>query len=458
MTQKNDNKSENNEDLENGSESQTIPAGVLKKPPHPMELLLKRGAISFTPKAGDIVDGTIIEKKGTRVFVDLGPQGTGIIYGKEYYLAQDFIKNLNSGDHMSAKVIESDNEEGYVELSMKDAGEERRWMNLRELMEKGTVLELSVLEANRGGLIMETEHVKGFLPASQLSPKNYPRVEGGDKERIFEALQKLVDQAIRVKILDIDPATQKLIFTERDLNQEVTKLALAKYKVGDEVEGDITGVVDFGAFMKFHPIGVVSSEGEDNASLEGLIHISEIDWTLIEDPRKALKPGDRVRAKIIDIQDTKVSLSLKQLKPDPWLKIAEKYKKGDIVHGRVTKFNPFGVFVELEGQVQGLLHISEFGTESRMREKLEIGQHHDFRVLLIDPKEHRMSLGIPKEETEGAEREEISAPSVENSATPAAPMERASSSETGRAAHEEGEPCPDGREEQKLQDDSSSPA
>lgn len=383
MTDENDGTNEKDSDGQNAIAEHSA-FGIKSR--HPMEFLLKRGVGSLCPKVGDMVEGVILEKKGTRLFADLGAQGTGIVYGKEYYLARDIIHDLETGDTISAKVVDPDNEDGYVELSLKDAGEERRWIELKEMAEKGTVLELPVMEANRGGLIFELKGVKGFLPASQLSASHYPRVEGGDKEKIFQELQKLVGETLKVKVLDEDPSEQKLIFTEKELDQEILRETLSKYKVGDEVEGEITSVVDFGAFMKF-----------DDAGLEGLIHISEMDWLLVEDPREILKAGDRVKAKIISIQRDKISLSLKALKEDPWKKVSEKYAKGDAVMGRVVKFNPFGAFVEFDQHVKGLVHISEFGTEARMKEKLELGQEYKFTVLLIDPAEHRMSLGIPGE-------------------------------------------------------------
>lgn len=355
---------------------------------HPMELLLKTVGGSRLFKAGDIIEGAVIERRTNRLFIDIGFQGSGIVYGREYYAAQDIIKNLKPGDIVSVKVVDPDNEDGYVELSLKEAGTEKNWSDLKKMLEQGEVLELPVQEANKGGLILEARGVKGFLPASQLSAKNYPRVEGGDKERIFQELQKLVGQKLTVKILDLSPAEDKLIFTERGRDLEGTRSALAKYKIGDVVEGEITGVVDFGAFMRF----------DEGAGLEGLIHVSEIDWSLVEDPREFLKLGERVSAKIIDIQGDKVSLSLKQLKEDPWVKIAEKYKKGDLVRARVTKFNPFGSFAQLESGIQGLVHISEFGTEIKMRSELELGKEYQFKILLIDPQEHRMSLGVLKEE------------------------------------------------------------
>lgn len=357
---------------------------ALKKANHPMEALLKAGATAFL-KQGDIVEGTVIEKRGGKVFIDIGVIGTGVVYGKEYYTAQEVIKLLNVGDRISAKVVQADNDEGYAELSLQEAGKEKRWVGLKNMMQEGVVTDVLVKKANTGGLIMEMAGIEGFLPASQLSYKHYPRVEGGDKEKIFQELQKLVGTLIKVKILDLNPDENKLIFTEKGLDAVEMRKVLAGYQIGDVVEGEITGVVDFGAFMKFNEIG-----------LEGLIHLSEIDWTLVSNPREILKPGDKVKAKIIDIQGDKVSLSLKQLKVDPWMNVAEKYHKDDMAEGRVTKFNPFGAFVELDADIQGLAHISEFGSEENMREALALDQTYKFKILLVDPKEHRIALGLVK--------------------------------------------------------------
>ena len=170
------------------------------------------------------------------------------------------------------------------------------------------------------------------------------------------------------------------------------------------MEGEITSVVDFGAFMKF-----------DEAGLEGLIHISEIDWTLIENPREVIKTGDPVRAKIIDIRGDKISLSLKQLKVDPWSRAEEKYHKGDTIQAQITKFNSFGAFAKLDRDIHGLVHISEFGTEAKMRETLKIGEEYKLKILMIDPKEHRLSLGLIREQEEEKEEkvEEVKAETTE---------------------------------------------
>ncbi len=226
--------------------------------------------------------------------------------------------------------------------------------------------------------------VEGFLPVSQLTPKHYPRVEKGDKQKIFEELQKFVGREMAVKIIDLDPRGSKLIVSEREVASPEFKTALSKYKVGDVISGEISGVVDFGAFVKF----------ENEPLLEGLIHISELDFKLIDHPANFVKVGERVKAKIINIEDDKVSLSLRSLKRDPWIDVEEKYKKGDAVKGEVTKFNPFGVFVRLDPDIQGLCHISEFGSEAKMREKLARGGSYQFKIKSIDSREHRMSLGL----------------------------------------------------------------
>ncbi|MFY9461973.1 MAG: S1 RNA-binding domain-containing protein, partial [Candidatus Sungiibacteriota bacterium] len=307
---------------------------------------------------------------------------TGIIYGREFYEAQNIIKGLKTDDAVTAKIVDLDNEEGFVELSLREAGRDKDWQEMKRLADSGETLAIKVADANRGGLIMDYKGVSGFLPASQLSSEHYPRVEGGDKKKIFDELKKLVGTELNVKIIDVNPDEEKLIFSEKSKAGAEIREALTKYKVGDTVEGEITGIVSFGAFVKF-------AEG-----LEGLVHISEIDWQLIENPADVLKVGEKVKAKIIDIAGEKVSLSLKALKDDPWLKVPERYKKGDVVNGKVVKYNPFGAFVKLDNEIQGLAHISEFGTETKMKEKIQLQKDYQFKVLSVDAKEHRLALGL----------------------------------------------------------------
>lgn len=381
-----------------GMDENTVsnPQNLFDKSKHPMELLLKqKNEYAALFKAGDIVEGEVIEKKGNRMFVDLGLKGTGVVYGREYSEAQDIVKKLSPGDHVAAKVVEPENDEGYIELSLREAGREKNWQEMRRLVESGETMKLKVAEANRGGLILEYLGVMGFLPASQLSQENYPRVEDGDKEKIFEALKKLVGQELNVAIIDVNPTEGKLIFSEKSKEAEALKARLAAYKVGDVVQGEVAGIVSFGAFVKF------------GDGLEGLVHISEIDWQLIANPADVLKVGEKIQAKIIGVDGGKVSLSLKALKPDPWSTVEEKYKKEDMVTGMVVKFNPFGAFVKLDEAIQGLAHISEFGTETKMKEVLKLGEPHQFMILSVEAKDHRLALGLPKPEAENLEKEPV---------------------------------------------------
>ena len=346
-----------------------------------MEELLKAYPKTFL-KEGDLVDGAVLMKESARLYIDLGIFGTGVIYGREYQNARDFVKKLNLGDPVSAKIVEAENEDGMVELSLKEAGAEIAWKEIREFKESGEALELKVTDSNKGGLVIEFRGIKGFLPASQLNAAHYPRVEGGDKEKIAEELGKFVGKPLSVIILDIDPKAQKLIFSEKGVESEDVKKIVGQYSVGDVIEGEVTGIVEFGIFIKIAE------------SLEGLAHISELDWALVEDPRNLFKVGDRVKAKIIAIEGDKISLSVKTLKPDPWEASREKHKKGDIIEGKALRLNKFGALVLLDSGVHGLAHISEFGSEKRMRECIEAGKKYVFQIAVFQPQNRKLSLSF----------------------------------------------------------------
>ncbi len=335
---------------------------------------------NFTLHEGAIVEGQVLDIKKASVYIDLGFLGTGIIFGREYINARDIIKNIRIGDTVKAKVVEVQNAEGYSELSLKEARQALVWKEAEEFMKRGEVLELPIKEANKGGLIIEWKGISGFLPASQLKPEHYPRVEGSDKDKILRELKKLVGEKLPVTIIAISAQEDKLVFSEKAGNQEERKEVVGKYTVGDDLECEVAGVVDFGIFLKIE-------EG-----LEGLVHISEIDWGLIEDPRKLFKIGDKVKARIIEIKDGKISLSLKAFKENPWTEFEGKLKKGDIVSGVVIKFNKHGALVSIKEGVAGLVHNSSFGSEEKLREKLELGKNYNFQINIFEPKEQKMTL------------------------------------------------------------------
>ncbi|OHA45961.1 MAG: hypothetical protein A3A80_00400 [Candidatus Terrybacteria bacterium RIFCSPLOWO2_01_FULL_44_24] len=348
-------------------------------------------------KTGDVATGTLIGRGVATIFVDLGAKGTGIIFGREFYQAQDLLRGINKGDNISGKVVDPDNDDGYVELSVKDAGREMVWQRLDEHKKLGTNLKVKITAANRGGLVAQVEGMQAFLPVSQLSATHYPRVEGGDKDKIYGELQKFVGQEFEVQILDFSPQEQKLILSEKAVEKTELSGLLKDYKVGDMVEGTVSGIVDFGIFLRFGP----------DDRLEGLAHISELDWQMVQDPGSLFGVGEKIKAKIIEIADGRVSLSVKALKPDPWQDIAERFPKGAEVGGKVIKFSPFGAFVELAPNIQALIHISEFGNEMRMKEVLELDKTFNFRVASIDSKEHRMSLKLAKEEEQQTNSETV---------------------------------------------------
>ncbi len=337
------------------------------------------------PISGDLVEGPVINIEKSAVYIDLAPFGTGIIFGREYLTARDVIKKINIGDVVAAKVVSTDNKEGYIELSLKEARQALIWSEAEAAINNKTTLELPIIEANKGGLIIEWQGISGFLPASQLKTEHYPRVADGDKDKILEELKKLVGTKISVSIISAIPKEGKLIFSEKTPESKDKERIVGKYKVDDVVDGTVTGIVDFGVFVKL----------EDG--LEGLVHISEIDWSLVEDPRALFKVGQKIKVKVIEVKEGKVSLSLKALKENPWVEASKKYKKDQVVDGVVIKFNKHGALASIEEGIAGLVHISEFGSEEKLRKTLALGNSYKFKITLFDVKEQKMALSFTGE-------------------------------------------------------------
>jgi small subunit ribosomal protein S1 len=332
------------------------------------------------PVVDSIVEGVVVSIGKNEIFVDLPPWGTGIIFGKEFINARDIIKNVNIGDSITGKVVGTDNNESYVEISLKEAKQALIWTEAEDAIRDKKVFELPVKEANKGGLMLAWQGITGFLPASQLKTEHYPRVSDGDKDKILEELRKLVGNKISVSIIALNPKEGKLIFSEKEMGEGEKDKMVDKYSVGDEISGEVTGIVDFGIFVKIAE------------NLEGLVHISEIDWGLVDDPRKFAKVADKVKVKIIEIKDGKISLSLKAMKENPWMEASRRYKKDDVVTGVIIKFNKHGALASIEEGVAGLVHISEFGSEDKLHEKLELGKTYKFKITIFEPKEQKMAL------------------------------------------------------------------
>jgi small subunit ribosomal protein S1 len=341
---------------------------------------------------GSTVEGKVVARDRSSLFIDLGINGTGIIYGREFYNVKEIAKSLEIGDKVHAKIVELENDEGYRELSLKDATKEISWQRLKELRDSEQILSVRITGVNKGGLLTSLDNIQAFLPVSQLAPEHYPRVADADKSKILKELQKFIGKTLEVKILDLLATENKLILSEKAKSEEKTKETLKNYNRGDVVDGEITGIADFGAFIKF------PADAEDkNDQIEGLIHISELDWQLVENPVEVVKVGETVKAQIININNNQVFLSLKSLKKNPWEEIEKEYKKGDVIKGKVTKFSAFGAFVEIKPKIRGLCHISEFESKEKMEEQLKVGETYNFTVLLIEPREHRMSLKLTQD-------------------------------------------------------------
>lgn len=348
------------------------------------------------PKEGEIVNGKISEIGKNAIFVDLGNSGTGVLLGREIKENRSTVKTLKVGQEITAMVLEPENEKGMVELSLQAAHREQSWDALKRLMSSQETVIAKITAANRGGLMAEIRGIAGFLPVSQLSSEHYPRVEDGDKNKILLELNKFVNKEMPVRIIDVDQAQQKLIVSEKAIDEQKIRQALQQYKVGDLVEGTISGVVDFGAFVRLPLPGNENQEKPE--MIEGLIHISEIDWQLIDDPRQFLKVGQKVNAKIIEIEKDRLALSLKALKNDPWLEIGAKYQKDQTIEGEITKINPFGAFVQLDKDIHGLVHISDFKSAEKMNQVLQTGKKYQFKILSIEPSAHKMALSLVKPE------------------------------------------------------------
>lgn len=334
------------------------------------------------PKVGDIMEGKIIEIGPHRIWVDLGPLGTGEIFSREFREGLTNAKKLKLGDKISASVVYLENEEGFIELSLRRASQKIAWQELAEIQKKGKVIAVKILQANLGGLTTEIQGIPAFIPLSQLSSEHYPHVEG-DKAKILRKLKKFIDKEFKVKIIDVDRREEKVIASERQASLQKVKQKIKQWKVGDVIDGKVKGIVDFGIFVGF------------NDDLEGLVHISEISWQQIDNPRKTHKVGDKIKAEIIAIDNGRISLSMKSLKKDPWIEAKNKYKVGKIIEGKVTKINPFGAFVALDKNIQGLIHISEFaGREREMKDTLKVNKLYKFKILSFEPEEHRLGLAL----------------------------------------------------------------
>ncbi len=329
--------------------------------------------------SGEVVTGHVLSVKKHEVLIDLGAQGVGYVPRREV----GFSRQLSVGDEVTASVVDAELENGYSLLSLRKAAKDRGWEEVQAKMNAGEIIEISPYDANRGGMLVEYEGVRGFLPVSQLSAEHYPRVGSADKDEILSRLNSLVNKTLKVRILDADRKANKLIFSEKEAIKDGLAERFEKLKVGDSVSGVVTGVVDFGAFVNVDGI-------------EGLIHISDISWERVNNPSDYIKVGQTIEAKIISIEKERLSLSIKQLTKDPWLDEIEKFTKGEKVEGTVTRITPFGAFVQISPAVEALVHISELGDGNDVdpEKVFTLNERKEFAILDIDKENRKISLSL----------------------------------------------------------------
>lgn len=350
---------------------------ITSEPTTMEELLSQTGYTLKGLKRGDIVKGTVLEKSSRGIRMDIGSKTEGMVIGKELEMAWETVSKLKVGDIVTAFVTQVENDEGQILLSLRRAGLDKKWKELEEVKKTNAPVEAMGLEVNRGGLLVDVGGLRGFIPASQIDPS---RSKGAIE---------LVGKNVSVLVLEIDQSKNRLILSEKALTGGTISLAraeaLAKVKVGDTYEGTVSGIVPFGIFVT-----LTITDGDKKINADGLVHISEIAWEKVTNPADYFKSGQSVKVLVLGREEKsgKLNLSIKQLTPNPWIKLAEKYSKDQTITGKVSRVAQFGVFVELEPGVLGLIHVSKLqsGKEYVPDEKVEC------IIESIDTVQKRISL------------------------------------------------------------------
>lgn len=371
-------------------------------------------------REGKMVEGTVLNVSRQRVLVDVKGFALGFIPEREF---SSTVVELKPGDPITAYVLLSENDDGYVVLSLKRADRERYTKALDEAYQKKETVSVRVKDANRGGLLVEFGNIEGFLPVSQLASAHYPKV-GGDRDAIQTRLKELVSKLLDVKVINFDPRANKLIFSEKAAGDALAEERAANLPIGDRLTGTITGIVDFGLFVRVNDV-------------EGLVHISEVSWDRVTNLRDLFTIGQSVDVVVTEVAGGRVSLSMKRLAVDPWVAKMASLSVGQVIHGRVAKLTSFGAFIEVLPDVMGLVHISEFSLtgEERLNDRYPVGSDLDCAVTSIDPDHHRINLAPAsqgKKKRPAVEKDTTSPPSLEGEkaasvATPADPAATAAS-------------------------------
>ncbi|MCD5380420.1 S1 RNA-binding domain-containing protein, partial [Candidatus Gracilibacteria bacterium] len=334
------------------------------------------------PKIGEVIPSTIEKIEKGNVLVNVNNQFSGLIVKKEVGNTID-SNDLEKGQAIDVMVLGDSIEKGLLILSLKRANQIKNLSNLAKYNESEEVIDVKPTEANKGGLLVDIDGLKGFIPVSQLTPLHYPRVEGADPEKILKHLEGLVGEPFKVRVINVDEAGKKIIFSEKAAIEGDRAKALEKLKEGDTVTGVVSGILSYGLFVTFD-------------GLEGLVHVSEIDWGHVNDPSKFATVGMKVKVKVIGLDSDKISLSMKRLQENPWDVLAKKCKLNDIIEAPISRISQFGAFMDMDGGIQGLIHLSEIshGVVKDIREFVKVGESVQAKIINFEPKKKRIGLSL----------------------------------------------------------------
>lgn len=353
-------------------------------------------------RVGDMIDGVVVSASHREILVDVGAKSEGIITGLELADAETSFKSLKPGDPISAKVVQAENAQGYIVLSLKKAEKDKKWKDAEDALETGSVLDAVVIEYNKGGLLCDCLNLRGFIPLSHLDRVHFAsdvaKFAAGSEAELKESLKVLSGKTLRVKVIELDKEKNRFVLSEKDAltsySEDSRKKRLSEIDMGSTVEGIVTGIMPFGVFV-------------DLDGVEGLVHISEIAWEKVSHPANYFKVGQKIQVMVlgVDEQSNKLALSVKRLTVNPWETVSEKYPVGTTIKGVVSKIVPFGAFVTIEKGLDGLIHVSE--AESPLKEGDEVkavviqvdGENQKLALTTRDQKEHKKekSTKEPKE-------------------------------------------------------------
>ncbi len=355
-----------------------------------MESLLNEQDLNVDlPQSGEIRTGVIASVGPSQILVSIGAKSEGVISGRELdQLSAEEREPLKVGEEVHVFVINPEDENGNVVLSFKRAQEQISWENVEKLLEGDNVVDSKIIGFNKGGLIVGVEGLRGFVPSSQISAMRRSQSTGDTPEQRW---QKMIGQPITVRVIEVDRERRRLILSERaastESRQSIKERVIEELEEGKVYTGRVTSLANFGAFINVN-------------GADGLVHLSELSWDHIEHPREVLEVGQELKVKVINVDREKkrIGLSVRALQSDPWKSRVEKYSVGQLVEGVITRLTKFGAFARLEGDIEGLIHISEIA-EHRIehpKEVLKEGEVKSLRVIRIDPEQHRIGLSLRK--------------------------------------------------------------